>query len=125
MNEYCEECEEIDGHLIGCAARVSHLKHAGNFFERTKTMPREKAFAEVWKRLNTPKQWINNGYICLENILLTEHKNPKPMDNLLFRSLEGELTERDCFVAASVVQWLGTNCGQCFLDEVKRKINSH
>jgi hypothetical protein len=31
------------------------------------------------------------------------------------------LTQRDAMVAATVVQWLGTNCGQSFLHEVRRE----
>lgn len=121
---YCEECEESDGyHLIGCGKRLKHLKHEGHLFERTKTMPREKAFIDAWKECNIPKAFLNSGYTTLENILLPESTHNKgPFD--AFRSLTGELSERDAFVAASVIQWLGTNCGQGFLHDVKIKLES-
>ena len=119
----CKECEEINGyHLIGCTERTKHLKREGNLFERTRTLPREKAFSDIWKKWNTPQYGVNGGYTAIENIILPEaYPNKGPGDP--FRSLKGEVTERDDFVAASIIQWLGTNCGQGFLDEVKNEIN--
>lgn len=107
--------------MIGCTVRLKHLKHEGHLFERTKTMPREKEFMDAWKELNIPKSYLNSGYTTLENILLPEFPNG---GFTAFRALKGELSERDCYVAASVIQWLGTNCGQGFLDEIKIKIKN-
>ena len=33
-------------------------------------------------------------------------------------------TDRDSIVAASVIQWLGTNCGRGFIDECEREIDN-
>ncbi len=118
MSEQCQECQEYDGsHIIGCPVRTQHLKHEGHLFERTERCKKEKAFSEVWKEINTPQYSINGGYISLEHILLPQLYPGNPLQ---FNPLKGELTERDCLVAASVIQWLGTNCGQGFLERVKR-----
>jgi hypothetical protein len=53
----------------------------------------------------------NSGRGVLESIL-SENPNEHPAD----------ITQRDATVAATVVQWLGTNCGQSFLHEVQREI---
>ncbi len=120
----CPECSELDGsHLMGCPVRTQHLKHEGLYPERQKVNLRERVFAEEWNNLNIPRYGLNSGYIQLENILL-EEMYPTQAPGSPFRALKGEVTERDAFVAASVIQWLGTNCGQGFLQTVREKIDS-
>ena len=61
----------------------------------------ERLFAERWQRENT----------------LTSGRPRVLLDYLL----NGEVSERDAVVAATVVQWLGSEIGQYFLEEVKNE----
>ena len=63
----------------------------------------EEAFFKNWDNLNM------------------KGKNPKFMD-LLFRDKHDKIkmTVRDRFVVATVIQWLGSNIGMCFLRDVMK-----
>ncbi len=68
---------------------------------RYKNNPQELKFAEVWQKLNTRGSSKNLDYILSR-------------DNNLFY-----VSERDQEVANSIIQWLGSPCGQGFLESVK------
>lgn len=65
---------------------------------------RERAFADLWEREQEPK---HSGRSLLEALLSHQHGGQ-------FFEVLG-LTNRDAMVAATVIQWLGTNCGFDFL----------
>lgn len=67
---------------------------------------RERLFFEAWIAANERHRCVNGGRGTLE---------------ILCESL-GPITQRDMDVASTVIQWLGTNCGQSFLHDVERKI---
>jgi hypothetical protein len=72
----------------------------------------EKVYAEHWIEENKRNSAINRGFTLLEWILTpTGQECPS-----------GRVSHRDAEVAASVIQWLGTNCGLAFLGECERKI---
>ena len=71
---------------------------------RFKQNPLEEQFAIIWEQCNR-----NNEYGILD-YLLAEIAN-KP---------QGEVTNRDREVAATVIQWLGSYCGQEFIKEVNK-----
>lgn len=80
------------------------LKHKGMSTHRWEQNPLEKKFAKEWDKLNT----INRvGSNTLDYMLAKNNNHP-----------EGEVTKRDITVAATVIQWLGSPVGQCFLNEV-------
>lgn len=93
--------------------RATRIRHIGRFPNRLKfdydNHPnREKAFADHWRKENeNVPSWLNGGHGVLEHLLLANEKE----------CIIGDLTQRDAIVAATVIQWLGTNCGWCFLDE--------
>lgn len=64
----------------------------GYLYERTEHDPLEKALADHWEMLD-----LGNGQHGLTNIV------------------GRKVTKPERYVAASVVQWLGTNCGFSFL----------
>ena len=64
---------------------------------------REIAFAEQWAKVNS------------------DSDNHKFFSRNLFDYLLEDNTERDQQVAATVIQWLGTNVGQAFLVDVIKK----
>jgi hypothetical protein len=77
--------------------------------ERRQSMPRELAMHAAWKHYFTRTAGLANGTTA-------------PMDKLLAQILGGSeqadqnaITERDWYVATTVVQWLATNVGQCIL----------
>jgi hypothetical protein len=74
---------------------------------RRKTMPREAAMVDAWRHYFTKSAGKANG-------------TSAPMDAILSQILFGEespneVTERDWYVATTIVQWLATNVGQCVL----------
>lgn len=81
--------------------------------ERRLLSPPERVFLEKWREDNVRHQAINSGFSTLEWILCPDgEKRP------------GLVSHRDAQVAASVIQWLGTNCGQGFIWECERRIRA-
>ena len=70
----------------------------------------ERIYAKQWKKSNERHPAINSGFTSLEWILAPNAEWPAPV------------SDRDAEVAASVIQWLGTNCGMAFMWECERKI---
>lgn len=72
---------------------------------------RERAWHEQWLKENE-RYW--DGGLAQALMLSTyEHEKPK--------GFEPWLSNRERKILATFVQWLGTNCGQSFIYEVKRK----
>jgi hypothetical protein len=72
---------------------MARIKHEGFHIGRISREPLEKAFVEEWNEL-APRTF---GYL---------------MDN-------DDYSPRDAKVAATVIQWLGSHVGQCFLEDVR------
>ena len=73
--------------------------------ERRLSMPRELAMVEAWRHYFKRSAGGANGTTA-------------PMDKLLAQILgvdDDSVTDRDWYVATTVVQWLATNVGQCVL----------
>lgn len=93
-------------HMSFEVSRLDHVAREGDT---------ESAFADVWMAENHPElnRSINGGLGILWDLIGfgTEREWP-------FGRTEGPcypVTTRDARVAATVVQWLGTNCGMSFL----------
>ena len=80
---------------------------------RLNRMP-ERVYAEEWKKYNKRHPAINCGFTSLELILAPEGYIRKVQP----------VSDRDAEVAASVIQWLGTNCGFHFTLECEAKIKA-
>jgi hypothetical protein len=76
------------------------IDHIGNRTYRFKDNPLERVFSEAWQKMNDRP-----------NISTLEW-------NMGDGSRPGVITQRDATVAASVIQWLGSHVGQCFLADV-------
>lgn len=87
---------------------VSLQKHRLRKFDRANP---ERVYLAEWKRRNVRRASINRGFTTLEWILSPECASPPP-----------PISRRDAAVAASVVQWLGTNGGLGFIKTCERKI---
>lgn len=79
---------------------------------RFKDNPLEKRFAEVWEKKNLDVWGTHIACGTLDYMLA---KNPNRPN--------GEVTDRDREVAATVIQWLGSPVGQCFIREVLEQEN--
>ncbi len=75
------------------------------------TGPAERIYFNEWKRENERANHINSGFTALEWILCPSEQ-----------STPDRPSQRDAEVATTVIQWLGTNCGKCFVDRCERKI---
>lgn len=78
----------------------------------------EKEYVEGWLERNWPSPGVNSGEGTLQHLLSEDAPS-----GLGFMS-EGVwelVTRRDHLVAMAVVQWLGTNVGQGFIQECERK----
>lgn len=84
------------------------MKNKGLSQHRFNQNPLEKKFAEAWEKINTVNRNGNNTL----DYLLAENVN-KP---------NGEVTERDRVVAATIIQWLGSPVGQYFLKDVMKHV---
>lgn len=78
---------------------------------RLQHSPSERIYLEHWRALNKRSPGVNHGFTYIEHILCPAGLWPGPV------------SRRDAAVAASVVQWLGTNCGMAFLMEAERAVN--
>jgi hypothetical protein len=72
----------------------------------------ERIFLKNWRKENKREPCLNHGRGVLEIILSEDN------DHAI------DLTQRDATVAATVIQWLGTNCGRCFIEECEREIKT-
>ncbi|MHC4617246.1 MAG: hypothetical protein ACYTEQ_05785 [Planctomycetota bacterium] len=87
------------------------VKHIGARADRQKTRIEERIYAEEWNRLQQHRAGVNGGRGILELILAEGDWHFDP-----------NMSERDAFVAATVAQWLGTNCGLHFLARCEQRI---
>lgn len=75
----------------------------------------ENALSSHWKKENKKEAHINHGQGILQDLFYETEGNPMNLMNPVQRVMK--INNRDRLVAATVVQWLGTNCGKCFLNE--------
>ena len=79
----------------------------------------EAVFAEKWEEENHPRPGFNGGDGILSSLMRTRARvdvnDPDP--NLLLFETNPTVTRRERVVAATVIQWLGTNVGWCFLTQ--------
>ncbi|MEK6281900.1 MAG: hypothetical protein AABN95_16220 [Acidobacteriota bacterium] len=102
---------------------MKELKHAGNRSGRRADLMPERVFADEWIKENERVPAVNFGLTALELILNT--RQPYPTEEAPGHDYQADIdhpTQRDAMVAASIIQWLGTNCGKCFLDRAERRI---
>lgn len=79
---------------------------------------RERVFADKWEEENKPISWLNHGWGSLQDLFFEYHP---PFDRLGIATCAKVLTNRDRMVAATAIQWLGTNCGWRWLEETLLK----
>lgn len=75
----------------------------------------ENAFSSYWRKENKKSPGINFGKGLLQDLFFAERKFPYVPWKFL------TVTNRERLIVATVIQWLGTNCGFAFLCGVLRK----
>jgi hypothetical protein len=84
--------------------------------KRIKSCERERAFAETWQEECEPIAWINQGCGLAQNLFM------RTVAGSIYTYIPVViLTGRERMIAATIIQWLGTNCGMVFLDECLSK----
>ena len=89
--------------------------HRGKYYERTKSehSKLEKAFSDQWEVENTR---ITGGGVCL-SLLCTRIANPGESTMFWDNRIQVKpLTQDMATDAATIIQWLGSNVGFCFLE---------
>ena len=75
----------------------------------------ENALSKHWQKENKKRPGINFGYGILQDLFFETIGNPL---NILARTIcHLRINNRDRLIAATVIQWLGTNVGFCWLKE--------
>lgn len=107
MRKVAEDTEEIE--KLG-------KQNKGFKFERTihEINNREKHFSDLWIKENKKQSWLNFGQGTLQDLFFDYDKNGTEVAKVL-------INNRDRYIAATLIQWLGTNCGFGFLHEAMRK----
>ena len=84
------------------------------FIDPYNQINKEKIFADAWEEENIPKSWLNQGYGCLQNHFITRPN---------FHTMEAthKINLRERMIVATIIQWLGTNVGWCWLNETVEK----
>ncbi len=83
----------------------------------------ERAFAWAWMRQNHPamNHGINGGHGILADLIGFDMDAEGSMRNRRFHPVRWPITRRETRAAATVIQWLGTNCGMGFLHGVMQR----
>lgn len=102
----------------GCEGYNRLIEHIGFHLDRVRCEhnPLEAALVECWRKENqplgrTPTLW---SLLCRDPWSLLRSESERP-DALRY------VTQRDARVAATIVQWMGTNCGRDFLERAYRE----
>jgi len=104
---------------------IRHLsddaQHLSNEASRRKWNIAEEVFASEWEKANKRSPGLNGGFGTLELLLNDSRWAERPFFTENIRRWRS-ISKRDAIVAATVIQWLGTNCGCAFVGECERQI---
>lgn len=98
----------------------TQIEHRGINWKSRSDRVRERVLSDLWAEVNQRAHGFNGGGGTLELIL---YKGPNSDPMSIFVSV-AEITQRDATVAATVIQWLGSNCGRDFLDNYQRVVKA-
>lgn len=108
--------------IIGLSLKQdAYENNKGYMLERTEHNPREMAFYEQWQKENEPRAGVNSGNGILQDLFIES----RAFDHPFTKRWVLQINNRDRMIAATVIQWLGSNVGMCFLDETLKRFNAH
>jgi hypothetical protein len=101
-----------------------HLPPIGSPVTGCVYLNREQVFAEEWAEQNQRVPGLNYGQGLLQDLMVTQ-RDARPGDlavrdhHRFFRRLRVAfgVTLRERVIVATVIQWLGSNVGWCFLEK--------
>lgn len=112
------ECELED--VLSIADKVICYKaNVGINKKRLEHNEREKAFHDQWQQENAPVSGVNHGHGILQDLFI-ESDSPFGFT----RKAVELINDRDRMIVATVIQWLGSNCGMCFLGEALERFGA-
>lgn len=94
------------GHLLP----ASHDSFQRRRLKKYRDVNPERVYIAEWKKLN--RERLSGGWTYIEHILAPDGNTVRPV------------SRRDMAVAASVIQWLGTNCGLAFIKRCEGNIEA-
>jgi len=96
---------------------IGKIRNVSNEVDRCAFNTLERIFSEHWQRETEPRGSVNSGFGILQELFI------RTKGSGMFESRKFDLliNQRDATVAATVIQWLGTNCGFGFLSGVLRE----
>lgn len=113
-NQYAEGNCELEDIIIAADKVMCYKANVGINTKRLPHNPREKAFSEQWLQENAPVSGVNCGHGILQDLFI---ENNNPLGTMSRGKVIEEISSRDRMIVATVIQWLGSNCGMCFLNE--------
>lgn len=78
----------------------------------------ELVYFELWVKRNERIPHLNGGYTLIEHLLCPSAQR----DSFTKRAKPNPVAQHDMTIATSIIQWLGTNCGRCFIREAETEI---
>lgn len=127
MDHYCEEADcDIDNPKcteMHVKAALYHLREVldppmiGISPDRTSWSDAERIIVEEWEKENERSPGRNYGARLIEILLC-----PQPKSGAIDDYRAKRISKRDAEVATTIIQWLGTNVGSCFLNTCEKRI---
>ena len=79
----------------------------------------EQVYYDLWIERNKRIPHLNGGYTLIEHLLSPENARRDPFTK---RVIPDPVSQHDMTIATTVIQWLGTNCGRCFIEQAEAEI---
>lgn len=91
----------------------------------TRGVTLEVAFADEWEKENQRRPGLNHGFGILQDLMFGhwDRSRVSHIQRAWYNQPWARfiISRRDAVIVATVVQWLGTNCGSAFLEDVFRR----
>jgi hypothetical protein len=117
ISNYNEGDGTLDDVLHMAGKVIAYKQNIGINRNRLKHNKREKAFHDQWQQENAPVSGVNHGHGILQDLFI---EVPGPFQ----RHVIEVISQRDRMITATVIQWLGSNCGMCFLEESLKRFGA-
>lgn len=90
------------------------VAHRSLDFRRRRFCAREESFAAQWEHENVRRRGISFGHGILQDLMFEPNR---PLDVFSYPKCRQIIRNREAAIVATIVQWLGTNVGNAFLEE--------
>lgn len=103
--------------------KVNGSKNLGYRTNRLEFDPNdlENAFSQHWQKENKKQAHINFGHGILQDLFFERDKQYSPLPTWDVVTCLHKVTKMERLIVATVIQWLGSNCGFCWLNEALNK----